>query len=40
MESFLAVASDEIIDIHIPILNLNDVVSIANFIENKFFNRT
>lgn len=39
IESFIAVASDETVDVHIPILNLNDAVSIADFIENNFFMR-
>lgn len=32
--NFIAVASDENLDVNIPILNLNDSVSIADFIED------
>lgn len=32
--NFIAVASDEKIDVNIPVLNLNDAVSIADFIED------
>ena len=39
IDTFMAVASDEKLDVNIPILNLNDVFSIANFIESNFFIR-
>lgn len=36
ISTFMAVASDEMLDVNIPILDLNDVVNIANFIEDNF----
>ncbi|AOR24768.1 molybdopterin-guanine dinucleotide biosynthesis protein B [Clostridium taeniosporum] len=39
-ETFLAVASNEKLNLDIPILDLNDAYSIANFIEQKIFNKT
>lgn len=38
ISTFIAVASDEELDINVPILDLNDVNSIANFIEDKYIN--
>ncbi len=35
IKTFIAVASDEILDVNIPILDLNDAISIAAFIEEK-----
>jgi len=37
--NFIAVASDENLDVNIPILNLNDAVSIADFIENNLIKK-
>ena len=34
--TFIAVASNEVLNIKIPVLDLNNVVSIADFIETKF----
>jgi molybdopterin-guanine dinucleotide biosynthesis protein B len=34
--TFIAVASDEKLDINIPLLDLNDAVSIADFIEDRY----
>ncbi|MDP4146805.1 MAG: molybdopterin-guanine dinucleotide biosynthesis protein B [Bacillota bacterium] len=39
IESFIAVASDEALNIDIPVLDLNDANSIADFIENRFLIR-
>lgn len=36
IDTFMAVASDENLDIDIPILDLNDIFSIADFIEKTF----
>ncbi len=36
ISTFIAIASDEELSINIPILDLNDINSIANFIEDKF----
>lgn len=37
--SFIAVASDEELNIHIPLLDLDDINSIANFIEERYIKR-
>jgi molybdopterin-guanine dinucleotide biosynthesis protein MobB len=34
ISNIIAIASDEKLDVNIPVLNLNDTVSIADFIEN------
>ncbi|MBC2582351.1 molybdopterin-guanine dinucleotide biosynthesis protein B [Clostridium sp. DJ247] len=36
IDTFIALASDEEVEINIPILNLNDVLSLADFIEYNF----
>lgn len=36
ISTFIAVASDEKLDINIPLLDLNDANSIANFIEDRY----
>lgn len=33
-ETFIALASDEFLDVNVPVLNLNDYEAIADFIEN------
>lgn len=38
ISSFIAVASDEVLDLKIPVLDLNDINAIACFIEDKFMN--
>lgn len=39
MNSFLAIASDESLDVNIPILDINDVVCIADFIGSNFLKK-
>ena len=39
ISNFIAVASDEKLDVNIPILNLNDAVSIADFIEDNLIKK-
>ncbi|MCB2179535.1 molybdopterin-guanine dinucleotide biosynthesis protein B [bacterium] len=35
-EQLVAVASDTPLDVHVPILDLNDIVKVADFVENTF----
>lgn len=39
ISNFIAVASDEKLDVNIPVLNLNDAVSIADFIEDNLIKK-